>query len=65
MEYRITIKKWCTEHVKLWEHPTRNFEGHKASKKHKEALQKQLNVKRMLVKGNIYQKAQRDCYHKK
>ena len=47
-------KKWSTEHVKLWGHPTRTFETHKNSKGHKESLQKQINVKRMLAKGNIY-----------
>ena len=39
--------------------PTRTFETHKKSKGHKESVQKQIDVKRMLAKGNIYQQAVR------
>ena len=51
--------KWSTEHVKLWGHPTSTFETHKNSKGHKESLEKQIDIKRMLSKGNIYQQAVR------
>lgn len=52
-------KKWSTEQIKLWGHPTRTFETHKNSKGHNKSLQKQTDVKKMLVKQNIYQQAVR------
>lgn len=45
---------WRTKGVKLWEHPNRTFVTHENSTKHKEALSKRQECKRMLTKGNIY-----------
>lgn len=58
-EYVTSGEKWSTEHVKFRGQPTRTFETHKNSKGHKESVQKQIDVKRMLAKGNIYQQAVR------
>ena len=43
----------------MWEHPNKTFECHLASTKHKTALQKRLEVRRVLAKGNVYKQAVR------
>ena len=52
--YNEGTEQWKTVAVKLHEHPTRTFLGHKNFKKHVNALKTQREVRKILTKGTIY-----------
>ena len=58
-EYGDGDENWRTKAIQLWEHPTRTFEGHKNSKKHKDSAAKRADVKRTLSRGGIYRQKKR------
>ena len=51
-KYSDVTEQWKAVAVKLYEHPTRTFLGHKNSKKHVNALKNQREVRKILTKGN-------------
>lgn len=53
-EYGEGSDHWITQAIKLNQHPTRTFDKHADSEKHKAAIRKKHEIKRMLVKGRVY-----------